>query len=620
MRTDAILAMLGIVLLGWVYWLIAWWCVRRHFRGACSHRAELRVASPAEPAFMPSVSILKPLKGIDPELKKNLASFCQQNYGEYEILFGVRDEADPAVDVVQQLREEFPDRAIRLLVAPDLGLNPKSAILHHLSRRARYEVLVISDSDIRVTEDYLKTVVAPLQDPAVGLVTCPYRSTLLGECVAALEAMHIDLAFLPAAVIGSLLPGVRYAFGATMAMRAADLHRSGGYEAIADALGDDYAIGSRLADLGLKIRLSDYIVDHVASDGKFRELWCREVRWARTVQTIAPLHYMGLLVPLCTLWACGVLIVSGLAPWAWGVLGATLLLRWIVTWGIAGSLGNKCLRRWLAWLPIRDLLDAGVWLAGLLGHRVTWRGRVYGLRHDGTLVPPNDASIGLSRRLVRLLDWRLRISQGIFEYTSDPQCMFRINLSCAEESTKLRDGANISAGEELIELHIWNDHMPPIGPNGPDLAWANLVGGRIERSLHDLAAYISAHPNLSEIPALRANTTFMVRNERQLRRLVMHYGFEVQGIVQPNGAFARIRRFGENILVWLLVWTFNPGERKKTKLSRPRYAIWMSRSTLMSRYGGAPRRRNGDGRQPWKSHQDEIFRPNSLTNLNPEER
>jgi ceramide glucosyltransferase len=357
------------------YWLLVWWSVESFFRAR---------SVPAD-GFKPSVSILKPVKGLDPEAWENFASFCQQDYGEYELLFGVSDPSDPAVELVEKLRAGFRQRSIGLIVAPEKGSNPKSSILHELALAARHEVLVISDSDMRVTPDYLRRVVAPLADPQTGVVTCLYRSRAAATLGGHLAALYVESDFLPSVIAANKVLGVRSALGATIALRRDDLKRSGGYASIADYLTDDYQIAAGIASLGLKLRLSDYVVLNVMGATGFRELWHREIRWARGIRTSCPWRYSGLWLTFATPLAGGLVASSGVSGYALGALAAAVLLRGCVAWRMPVHLGQPRSLASLAWLPVRDCLSALIWCAGLVGRRITWRGRAFSLLSDGRL-------------------------------------------------------------------------------------------------------------------------------------------------------------------------------------------------------------------------------------------
>ncbi|MGA9351621.1 MAG: bacteriohopanetetrol glucosamine biosynthesis glycosyltransferase HpnI [Anaerolineae bacterium] len=360
----------------WLYWLVACWWVRAFFHDRLD----------PNPGFMPPVSILKPVKGLDFQAYENFVSFCQQDYPHFELLFGMSDPADPAIPVVERLQQSFPRHNIRLSVVQASGSNHKASILHGLANQARHELLVVSDSDMRVTPDYLRRVVAPLADEQIGLVTCPYRGEAPFNLTARLEALYVGSTFLPSVIVARRFLDMRFALGATVALRRSDLARIGGFAAVANYLADDYQLGARVADLGLRVHLSDYVVASVLGATTFRDQWDREVRWARCSRVSRPLEYPGLLLTFSTPLAVTLALVTGFAPLGRLTLLISALVRWLVAWLVAGYAGDQVVRQWLVWLPVRDMLSALIWCAGGLGRRVTWRGEEFRLQADGRML------------------------------------------------------------------------------------------------------------------------------------------------------------------------------------------------------------------------------------------
>jgi ceramide glucosyltransferase len=367
--------LLLLIISSWTYWLLAWWWTRSFF-----------MQPEADASFAPGVSLLKPLRGVDVEAYENLTSFCKQDYPEFELLCGVADPSDPAVAVVQRLQRGYPDRRIRLIVAPPTGSNQKASILHQLALEARHQVLVISDSDMRVTPDYLRRVVAPLSDERVGLVTCPYRGRSPLTFTARLEALHMTATFLPSVIVARRFLEMRFAMGATVALRQGGLAQVGGFAAFADYLADDYQLAVRLAALGQRVQLSQYVVESVLGATSFREQWDREVRWQRTNRVNRPGEYPGMLLTFSTPLSVILVLVSGLAPVGWASLATSVILRWLLAWLSMGYAGDRAARSWLIWLPVRDLLSALVWCVGSLGRRIVWRGEEYALQPGGRMV------------------------------------------------------------------------------------------------------------------------------------------------------------------------------------------------------------------------------------------
>lgn len=332
---------------------------------------------------LPPVSILKPLKGIDPEIYESFRSHCLQDYPEYEIIFGVSDPGDPAVASVQQLQREFPDRAIRLVVCPEkLGPNVKVSNLEQMLTSARYEYLIVNDSDIRVEPDYLRRVTEPLGDSRVGMVTCLYRGSAAPTLGSRLESLGISTDFCAGVLVARQLEGsLRFGLGSTLAFRRADLGRLGGFKPIVDYLADDYELGRRIAGLGLQVRLSDVVVDTHLPAYDFRGFWSHQLRWARGVRDARAGGYVGLVTTFGLMWALLCVALSWPASWSWTVFAAVVLLRGIVAVAVGGSvLEDRQLPRNLWLLPLRDLIAVAVWIASFAGHTVTWRGDRFELK------------------------------------------------------------------------------------------------------------------------------------------------------------------------------------------------------------------------------------------------
>ena len=315
-------------------------------------------------------------------------SHCVQDYPEYEIIFGVSEPDDPAVDLVKQLQQEFPQTRIGWVVCPKkLGANVKVSNLQQMLASARYECLLVNDSDIRVPPDYLSRVMAPLADERVGLVTCLYRGVAASTLGSWLESLGISTDFIPGVLVASLLEeGLHFALGSTMAFRRADLARIGGFESIVDFLADDYELGRRIAGLGLRIELSDTVVETHLPAYDMRGFLAHQLRWARGVRDARPGGYLGLVTTFGLVWGILVVALAQGAPWSWAVLGTTVLLRLLVAMTVGGFL----LRDRAAWrdlwlLPARDLIAVAVWIASFFGHSVTWRGDRFELK-DGRLI------------------------------------------------------------------------------------------------------------------------------------------------------------------------------------------------------------------------------------------
>jgi ceramide glucosyltransferase len=333
---------------------------------------------------LPGVSILKPLKGIDPEIYECFRSHCRQDYPEYEIIFGVSDANDPAIESVKSLQLEFPDRRIRLVVSPQvLGANVKVSNLAQMLPEACYEHLIVNDSDIRVAPDYLRRVIAPLADSRVGMVTCLYRGIAAKTLESRLEALGISTDFCPGVLAALQLEGgIHFGLGSTLALRRAELEKIGGFSSIVNYLADDYELGKRIAELGLTIQLSDVVVETYLPAYGLKDFFVHQLRWARGVRDARAGGYFGLAFTFGILWALLAVAAGGTKLWSWALLVSTLFLRFAVAVVVGGKVlqDRQVLKYW--WLiPLRDLIAVWVWIVSLGGHAVTWRGESFALKN-----------------------------------------------------------------------------------------------------------------------------------------------------------------------------------------------------------------------------------------------
>ncbi len=365
-----------------LYYLFCLWSTASFLRG----RKAGKSARPTQDR--PPVSILKPLKGTDPDIYESFRSHCLQDYPEYEIVFGVSDAMDPAVAAVHQLQQEFPTRAILLVVCPNiLGANVKVNNLVQMLEAARYEYLIVNDSDIQVEADYLRRVMAPLADKGVGMVTCLYRGVASPTLGSRLESLGISTDFCAGVLVARQLEGgVRFGLGSTLAFRRGDLESIGGFHPLVDFLADDYELGRRIAGLGLQVVLSDVVVETHLPKYDLSGFLAHQMRWARGVRDSRKGGYVGLVSTFGLMWALLNLIVSHAEPWSWAVLGGVALLRLAVALAVGrGALQDRTLLKNLWLLPVRDLVAVLVWLASFAGHTVTWRGDRFELK-NGRLV------------------------------------------------------------------------------------------------------------------------------------------------------------------------------------------------------------------------------------------
>lgn len=342
------------------------------------------------PVLTPPVSVLKPVRGADFASYENFASFCRQNYPDYEILFAVNEESDEAMPLIRRLMAEFPDRRIRVLVgAPQLGANKKVNKLVRLAREAEHEILTMSDGDVRVGPQYLREVVAPFAEASTGAVTSFYRSVVQANLAAELEAVGASSDFFAGVLMADWMEGMTFALGASIATTKSALGKIGGLEPIANMLSDDYEIGNRIAQAGLNVVLSREAVWTMYPGQTLSGFWDHQVRWARTVRLCRPVSYLGLVFTHGLPWAILAAALSQSLALGAAFLGGYLVLRlamaYIVgVWGV----GDEVLRRRLYLVPIRDAIHFIIWLASFASNRVTWGGQVFATK-QGHMVAVN---------------------------------------------------------------------------------------------------------------------------------------------------------------------------------------------------------------------------------------
>jgi ceramide glucosyltransferase len=348
-----------------------------------------REAAPQATGWRPAVSILKPLCGAEPHLLDCLRTFARLRYPGLQLVFGVREATDPAIALVGQLQREFAAVDIDLVVDAQLhGENLKASNLINMLPRARHQVVIISDSDVRVGPGYLEIVTDALAPTQVGAVTCLYRGRAGSGLWSRLAAQFINDWFFPSVLVAQALGDQSFSSGVTIALRRQTLDAIGGFQVIANHLADDWLIGERVRRLGLKTVLSRCVVETEVVDESFKAHASRELRWMRTIRTVAPLGYAFMGVSIALPFAMLGLVLAWPSPWAMGLAGLTLACRVGIHIGQRQRAGAGLGYDW-ALVPLRDALLLAVWIAGFLGRAITWRGRRYRVRSGGALSPLN---------------------------------------------------------------------------------------------------------------------------------------------------------------------------------------------------------------------------------------
>lgn len=356
---------------------------------AYSARAFFRRGPRIAEGPLPPVTIFKPLRGLDREAYRNFASFCRQDYPDYQVVFGADDSAEPALDVARAIIRDFPHVDVSIVVRNrSAAANPKIGNLAGMLPAAKHPVLLVSDSDIRVGPSHLRTMVQPLMaDPRVGVVTCLYRSHAAG-LAGELDALSLSTEFQPSVLVARRLEGISFAMGSGICIRRSVLDEIGGFEAISDYLADDYFLGHLPSRAGYAVELSNHVVEHRLDTESLTELVHHQIRWNRGIRAARPWGYAGLFfthgVPAAVLLP----LASGGAPAGWALAGATLAARLGMAWYVAVRwLEDPVARRALWLVPLRDLLGFALWIAAYLGTTIVWRGSRFRLGERGKLSP-----------------------------------------------------------------------------------------------------------------------------------------------------------------------------------------------------------------------------------------
>jgi len=371
--------LLGVAAIPFIYYLLVLYSAWRFFL-----QSRRKVAAEAE--FTPPVSILKPVRGLDPEAYENFASFCNQDYPEYEVIFCLGSADAPVLPVIQQLQRDFPRCAIRVIYRSDrAAVNDKVAKLERLVSEAQYEYIVMNDSGVRAAPDYIRTVIAPLARPTVGAVTCFYVSTGEKTFADGVQTIGMISDFYAGLLVARELDGVKFALGETIVTTRARLAEFGGFHALENRPADDLLVGRLIAEQGYEVELLPYAVRSVDDYRSLRELFVKRLRWMVVMRHMRPWGHLGLLLTQGLPWSIVAIAIHPSLPVALSYLSAYFALRIAITWMI-GAWGLKR-RVWkhMPLLPLWDGMAFAIWVASFLQNSIRWRGDEYRIR-DGTLV------------------------------------------------------------------------------------------------------------------------------------------------------------------------------------------------------------------------------------------
>jgi ceramide glucosyltransferase len=370
------------------YYLLSIYCVAAHFR-------ELRRAIPAPPCFHPPVSILKPVRGADFEAYENFASYCRLDYPEYEIIFAVAESDDPAVPVIERLQADFPKCSIRLIKGvAKIGSNNKVNSLCRLAHEAKYELVVMSDSDVRVDSDYLRVAAAPFADPQVGAVTALYRCITGGGLGADLQALGMWMDSAPGALTAQRLENkLQFAFGWTMATTKTRLAEIGGWESMANFHSDDFELGNRISRSGYRVELMNKPVWMVFPRESMGHFLQHEMRWSIGLKNVRPVGYLALVLTHGLPWAIVAASIAASLGWP-GIAALYLVAYFVLRLGLAWTtavwgLGETSVAKKLWLIPVRDAVNFIVWLGAFLTDQITWRGQAFRVRNRMLFPVPN---------------------------------------------------------------------------------------------------------------------------------------------------------------------------------------------------------------------------------------
>ncbi|MGC2423360.1 MAG: bacteriohopanetetrol glucosamine biosynthesis glycosyltransferase HpnI [Nitrospirota bacterium] len=378
---------LAILLLLWLsaasYYIISAYCLASFYKNKSPENA-----APPDKNNSPSISVLKPLKGADPNLYENLKSFLEQDYPCFQVIFGVSDRSDPAYSVARRLVSEYPEKEMLLVeTGPARSPNRKVSNLSSMYPFAKYDIILVADADMLVGRQYLSQVSEGFDDPAVGLVTCPYRGCNPKSVGAAFEALTINADFFPSVTVAEKLEGVSFALGATMAARREALEEIGGFEALKDFLADDYQFGNKIYKSGYKLKLSRFVVDSIQDRESLREYFTHQLRWGRTYRACRPVSYFFAGLTKGTAIAAIFLMASGFSPAGWALFSVDLALRnSLAVWLERNYIKAPGTLKYYWLLPARDLTSALIWFLSFTGSTISWKGESFKIDREGRMV------------------------------------------------------------------------------------------------------------------------------------------------------------------------------------------------------------------------------------------
>lgn len=377
-------AVQAVLLLMWAASAI--FCILSAYTLAAFYRRARR-EKPSYGGHTPPLTVMKPIKGADPDTYENLASFVHQDYPAYQIIFGIADPADPARGIAERLVMENPDIDMSVVTTGEpVGPNYKVSNLHYMLPEAKYDILVIADGDMRVGPGYLAAVGSGFADPGVGVVTCPYRGAYPEDAGSALEALSINSDFFPSVTLAERLEGMSFALGATMAVRREALEKIGGFRVLSCFLADDYQLGYLVKKAGYGIVLSGYVVDAVGRHEDIAGYFSHQLRWGRTYRVSRPGGWFMSVVTRGTGLSVLFLLATGFSTAGWAVFTANLAVRYLqflVT--EAGYVRGPGVAGYFWLLPVRDLIGFVVWAMSFTGDTVSWKDASFRIERDGRM-------------------------------------------------------------------------------------------------------------------------------------------------------------------------------------------------------------------------------------------